>query len=267
MASSALSVRPGVERDVPDIVRMILGLAEYERLTHVTDCDPERIRRHLFGEPRYAETLLAEVHGDVVGMALFFHSYSTFHANPGVWLEDLFVVPEHRGHGIGRALLAQLSALAVERGCARVEWSVLDWTSPPSLSIATWAPASSRIGGSVGWMARRSREWPGRASREEQQQVAHAHLIPRSKKALQALGHLSDPVGRYRLVADKHHTPVLSPFLPPALHEARNGTHVVAHQRPRVVQGRRQDLLVRLVDVPPVSPLAHGQRIGTAPPQ
>ena len=100
-------------------------------LDHVT-LDEGELRTHLFGERRYAEVLLAEDDAgtSVVGFALFFHNYSTFLGKPGMYLEDLFVRPEHRGGGHGKALLSHLARLAVERGCGRLEWSVLDWNEP-----------------------------------------------------------------------------------------------------------------------------------------
>lgn len=123
-------IRPATLDDVPHIVRLIRGLADYERLSHAVSLDEDRLREHLFGPQPFAEVLLAEDAGAVVGFALFFPNYSTFLARPGLYLEDLFVLPEHRGRGHGRALLAELARRAVERGCARLEWSVLDWNEP-----------------------------------------------------------------------------------------------------------------------------------------
>ena len=96
----------------------------------MVDFDLADLREHLFGKRRYAEVLLAEEDGAVVGFALFFHNYSTFHGKPGIYLEDLFVEPAHRGKGHGKALLVALAKLAIERDCARVEWSVLNWNEP-----------------------------------------------------------------------------------------------------------------------------------------
>src|SRR5436309_13492557 len=118
--------RPGTAADTPTIARLIRALAEYERLAHEVVLDEGRLRDHLFGPRPYAEVLLAEEAGATVGFALFFHNYSTFLCRPGLFLEDLFVRPEFRGRGHGRALLAALARLAVDRGCGRVEWSVLD---------------------------------------------------------------------------------------------------------------------------------------------
>jgi GNAT superfamily N-acetyltransferase len=114
-------------RDVAPIVQLIHDLAEFERLTHLLQVTPEKLRPHLFGEKPAAEAMVAETQGQVVGFALFFTNFSTFLAQPGLYLEDLFVQPEHRGNGIGEAMLTRLAALAVERGYGRFEWSVLDW--------------------------------------------------------------------------------------------------------------------------------------------
>jgi GNAT superfamily N-acetyltransferase len=123
-------IRPATPADVPVIAKLIRDLAEYERLTHACVLKEPDLHRHLFGEPRYAEVLLAEDNGAVVGFALFFHNYSTFRAKPGIYLEDLFVEPAHRGKGHGKALLRELARLAVARDCSRVEWSVLNWNEP-----------------------------------------------------------------------------------------------------------------------------------------
>jgi GNAT superfamily N-acetyltransferase len=123
-------IRPATPVDVPVIATLIRALAEYERLAHAVTMQEADLHRHLFGNPRYAEVLLAEDAGAVVGFALFFHNYSTFRAKPGIYLEDLFVVPEARGKGHGKALLRELARLAIERDCSRVEWSVLNWNEP-----------------------------------------------------------------------------------------------------------------------------------------
>ena len=122
-----LSIRPGELTDVPLIAELIRGLAHYEKLEHEVTMTEEKLTAHLFGERRYAETLIAEDGGQPVGFALFFHSFSTFLAQPGLYLEDLFVIPARRGAGIGRALLERLAQVAVNRGCGRLEWAVLDW--------------------------------------------------------------------------------------------------------------------------------------------
>jgi GNAT superfamily N-acetyltransferase len=122
-----LTIRPAERADVPVIAELIRGLARFEKLEHEVTMTEDRLAAGLFGERRYAETLIAEQDGEPVGFALFFHNFSTFLAQPGIYLEDLFVLPDHRGGGIGRALLKELARLAVERGCGRLEWAVLDW--------------------------------------------------------------------------------------------------------------------------------------------
>lgn len=123
-------IRPATPADVPTIARLIRELADYEKLAHAVVLNEADLSAHLFGERRYAEVLLAEEGGAVVGFALFFHNYSTFRGRPGIYLEDLFVEPSQRGKGLGKALLVALAKVAVERGCARVEWSVLNWNTP-----------------------------------------------------------------------------------------------------------------------------------------
>jgi GNAT superfamily N-acetyltransferase len=123
-------IRPASAADTPTIAALIRALAEYERLSHQVVLDEDRLRMHLFGPRPFAEVLLAEEANEVVGFALFFHNFSTFLGQPGIYLEDLFVRPEHRGHGHGKALLTALARLAVERGCGRLEWAVLDWNEP-----------------------------------------------------------------------------------------------------------------------------------------
>jgi GNAT superfamily N-acetyltransferase len=125
-----LTIRDASVDDLPIITRMIHGLAEYERLAHECRATEDKLRRTLFGNPRYAECVIARIAEEPVGFALFFHNYSTFAAQPGLYLEDLFVLPEHRGHGVGRALLRHLAQIAVARECARFEWAVLDWNEP-----------------------------------------------------------------------------------------------------------------------------------------
>lgn len=120
-------LRPAELRDVTAIVQLIRELAEFEQLTHLLTVTPERLRPHLFAEKPSAEAIVAESGGEVVAFALFFKNFSTFLAQPGLYLEDLYVKPSHRGYGIGRAMLVRLARLAVERGHGRFEWSVLDW--------------------------------------------------------------------------------------------------------------------------------------------
>lgn len=128
--TTAIQIRPATEADVPLIVRFIRGLAEYERLLHECEATEERVRASLFSARPDAEVVIAEIDGEPSGFALFFHNYSTFLAQRGIYLEDLFVLPEKRGHGVGRALLVHLAQLALARDCGRLEWSVLDWNEP-----------------------------------------------------------------------------------------------------------------------------------------
>jgi GNAT superfamily N-acetyltransferase len=127
---SEIEVSPAVESDVPVILDMIRGLAEYEKLLHVVAATEEQLRRTLFGERPAAEVLLARLNGEPIGFALFFPNYSTFLAQPGIYLEDLYVKPHARGKGAGLALFVELARIAVARGCGRVEWAVLDWNEP-----------------------------------------------------------------------------------------------------------------------------------------
>ena len=123
-------IREATEADVPLILQFIRDLAEYERMAEHVVATEEMLRRTLFGSPRFAEVLIAEEDGAPAGFALFFHSFSTFLGEPGIYLEDLFVREPMRGRGIGKALLARLARIARERGCGRVEWAVLDWNEP-----------------------------------------------------------------------------------------------------------------------------------------
>ena len=126
-ADAALTIRAAARDDVAAIVRLIHGLAQFEKLTHLVRVTPESLAPHLFGERPVAEALVAERAGRIVAFALFFTNFSTFLALPGLYLEDLFVEPAERGQGIGQALLEHLARLAATRGCGRFEWSVLDW--------------------------------------------------------------------------------------------------------------------------------------------
>ncbi len=123
----AFEIRAARPADAEDIVRLIRGLAVYEKLEHLVQATPEAITAQLFGPKPAAEAMVVEADTGLVAFALFFHNFSTFLAKPGLYLEDLFVEPAMRGHGIGQALLAHLAQLAVARGCGRFEWSVLDW--------------------------------------------------------------------------------------------------------------------------------------------
>ena len=128
-ATPSFTLRAAVVGDVSAIVQLIRDLAEFEQLSHLVQVTPEKLRPQLFGEKPAAEAMVAERDGEVVAFALYFTNFSTFLAQPGLYLEDLYVKPEHRGHGIGKALLKRLAALAVERDCGRFEWSVLDWNT------------------------------------------------------------------------------------------------------------------------------------------
>ncbi len=131
MRGPALRIREAVEADVPLVASLIRELAEYERLLDEVTMTEERLRTSLFGGRPYAEVAIAEdAAGEPLGFALFFHNFSTFLGQPGIYLEDLFVRPAYRGAGVGRALLEHLARLAAERGCGRLEWAVLDWNEP-----------------------------------------------------------------------------------------------------------------------------------------
>lgn len=126
-----MQVRFATESDLDVIVALIHGLAEYEHEPDAVQFDRDELRANLFGPRPYAEVLLAEPRaGAVAGFALFFHNFSTWLGKPGIWLEDLFVWPDERGKGYGKALLSAVAKIAVERGCGRFEWSVLDWNEP-----------------------------------------------------------------------------------------------------------------------------------------
>ena len=122
-----IQIVPATERDVRVILELIYALAEYEKLTHDVLATEVRLRETLFGATRWAEVLLANWRGECAGFAVFFPTYSTFLAQPGLYLEDLYVKPDLRGNGIGFALLKHLAKIAVDRGCSRLGWEVLDW--------------------------------------------------------------------------------------------------------------------------------------------
>ncbi|MGQ2935901.1 MAG: GNAT family N-acetyltransferase [Sphingopyxis sp.] len=125
-----LSIRPATPADLPLIAQFIRDLADYEKLAHEVRFDEAKLGEKLFGPRPYAEVVIGEIDGSPQGFALFFHNFSTFEGRPGIYLEDLFVRPEARGSGLGKVLLAHLAKLCVERDCARLEWSVLDWNAP-----------------------------------------------------------------------------------------------------------------------------------------
>jgi len=130
MSEDATTIRPATAADAPLIFTFIRELAEYEHLSHAVVATEENIRESLFGERPYAECVFGCVAGEPVGFALFFHNYSTFLGQPGLYLEDLYVRPTARGKGVGRKLLNHLAQLAVDRGCGRMEWAVLNWNEP-----------------------------------------------------------------------------------------------------------------------------------------
>lgn len=124
------TIRPASVADVPVILGFIRELAVYEKLLHEVVATEQALQQHLFGERPAAEVVIGEWHGEPVTFALFFGNFSTFLALPGIYLEDLYVTPSMRGKGIGKAMLTYLAWLAKQRGCGRLEWSVLDWNEP-----------------------------------------------------------------------------------------------------------------------------------------
>jgi GNAT superfamily N-acetyltransferase len=133
-SQSDVIIRSAKPDDCDAIFNLIQALAEYEKLSDAVTGDASTLKEHLFGSQtssqRYAEAILAEYKGQPVGFALFFHNYSTFLTKPGIYLEDIFVLPEYRRQGIGKLLLGKVAQIAVERNCGRLEWSVLDWNEP-----------------------------------------------------------------------------------------------------------------------------------------
>ena len=125
-----LRIDPAIEADAPLILTLIKALAEYERLAAAVVATEESVRESLFGPSPAASVVIARIGTEPVGFAVWFQTYSTFLSRPGLYLEDLFVLPERRGQGIGRALLTHLARIAVTRGYGRMEWSVLDWNEP-----------------------------------------------------------------------------------------------------------------------------------------
>jgi GNAT superfamily N-acetyltransferase len=125
-----LKIRPAQAEDVDTIFELILGLAKYEQLTEQVTGSSDLLRSHLLGTKPYAESIVAELDTKIVGFGLFFHTYSTFLTQPGLHLEDVFVLPEYRRQGIGKALMMSVAKIAFDRGCGRLEWSVLDWNQP-----------------------------------------------------------------------------------------------------------------------------------------
>jgi GNAT superfamily N-acetyltransferase len=128
--NSRISIDRATVSDVPTILGFIRGLAKYEQLSHEVEATEELLNENLFGPRPAAEAILARFDNTAVGFALYFTTYSTFTGRPGIWLEDLFVLPDYRHRGVGRALLRAVVKIAVERKCGRLEWSVLDWNEP-----------------------------------------------------------------------------------------------------------------------------------------
>lgn len=128
--ANGFELRQAKEIDVPIILGFIRELAEYEKLLDQVVATEKSLKATLFGDRPFAEVIIGELNSKPIGFALFFHNYSSFHGKPGLYLEDLYVQPDYRGHGYGKILLAYLAKLAVERNCGRFEWSVLDWNEP-----------------------------------------------------------------------------------------------------------------------------------------
>lgn len=129
-SASDFTIRLADPDDVPLVLQFIRDLAEYEKLLHEVTASEESLRESLFGPRRVAEALVGEFNGEAAGFALFFHNFSTFVGRPGIYIEDIFVRPEFRGRGLGKAFFLYLAALARERDCGRIEWAVLDWNEP-----------------------------------------------------------------------------------------------------------------------------------------
>ena len=127
--NATIEIHPATPADVPVLFDLIKALADYEKLLPEVVGSPENLHQHLFGERPYVEAVVARVAGEAAGFALFFHNYSTFLTQPGLYLEDLFVLPRYRRQGVGQALLVYLGKLALSRGCGRFEWNVLDWNA------------------------------------------------------------------------------------------------------------------------------------------
>jgi GNAT superfamily N-acetyltransferase len=130
MAAGNITLRAAVQTDAAVILKFIRALAEYENLSHTVIATEQSLNEHLFGPHPVAEALIASLDGQDVGFALFFRSFSTFLGKPGTYLEDLFVLTEVRGKGVGQALLAEVARIAIDRDCGRLEWAVLDWNDP-----------------------------------------------------------------------------------------------------------------------------------------
>ncbi len=130
MSTEKLIIRRAEKSDIPNILMMIKELAEYEKLLHEVVTTEEHLEKVIFGPQKFVEVLIAELNGALAGQTIFFHNFSTFVGRPGLYIEDLYVRPEFRGKGIGKALLNEVIKLAKDRNCGRVEWVVLDWNQP-----------------------------------------------------------------------------------------------------------------------------------------
>lgn len=142
LMDSKFLLRPAQSADTSAIFDLIKALAEYEKLSHAVIGSVEALQEHLFGSRPYIEAIVAECDEKAVGFALYFYNYSTFLTKPGIYLEDLFVLPEYRRQGIGKAIFKYLAKLAVEKDCGRLEWSVLDWNEP---AIAFYQQMGAKI--------------------------------------------------------------------------------------------------------------------------
>jgi GNAT superfamily N-acetyltransferase len=138
---SNFAIRPATEADAATILDLIKELADYEKLAHAVVATEDDIRKSLFGARPFAEALIGECNGRPISFALFFYNYSTFLGKPGIYLEDLYVKPEHRGNGFGRKMLAHIARIAQENNCGRFEWSVLDWNE---LAIRTYEQLNAK---------------------------------------------------------------------------------------------------------------------------
>ncbi len=176
--AASITIRFATVDDVPLILSFIRGLADYEKLLDAVKATEEMLRETLFGAKPAAEVLIAEDNGKPVGFALFFENYSTFLAQRGIYLEDLFVIPEARGRGVGRVLLQRLAALALERDCGRLEWAVLDWNAPAigfykrmgAVPMDDWTV--NRLTGPALERMARGEQVPGHAGRHESSNAA-----------------------------------------------------------------------------------------------
>ena len=142
-------IRQAKKNDVPDIFDLIRALAEYEKLSHQVTGTVADLQSHLFGDRPYAESIVAESDGKIIAFALFFSNYSTFLTKPGIYLEDLFVLPDYRRQGIGKAMLSYLGKLAVDRDAGRLEWSVLDWNESAIAKLAEGIAFYQNMGAEV----------------------------------------------------------------------------------------------------------------------